>query len=164
MSVGTMSAIGGQYVPVNDAAVTLNTGTLVYKECVLREILDRMREGAMSGLFKQIYTAIQSGRSGNPMYVQKVGDELLAASDKEKLQFLKGSVKALNPAFVNEVRSQLARSYMIQTRNPEQNLVCPMQGDLRAMLTSPNQPFDFAARRSGLIRPIGCLFAGESRR
>ncbi|HEY4488462.1 MAG TPA: hypothetical protein VJB97_03010, partial [Candidatus Paceibacterota bacterium] len=36
MSVGTMSAMGGAYVPVNDASVTLNTGYLVYKECILR--------------------------------------------------------------------------------------------------------------------------------
>ncbi|MEK7155884.1 MAG: hypothetical protein AAB734_03320, partial [Patescibacteria group bacterium] len=34
-NIGTLTAIGGVYVPVTDAAVTLNTGYLVYKECVL---------------------------------------------------------------------------------------------------------------------------------
>ena len=32
MSVGALSAVGGVFVPVNDAAVTLKTGYLVYKE------------------------------------------------------------------------------------------------------------------------------------
>src|SRR3990167_9643499 len=39
MSVGTLGAMGGAFVPVNDAAVTLNTGYLVFKECVLRGIV-----------------------------------------------------------------------------------------------------------------------------
>src|SRR4051812_17105738 len=54
MSVGALSATGGAYVPVNDAAVTLNTGYLVYKECVLRGIVVRQREGVTSALTKQM--------------------------------------------------------------------------------------------------------------
>src|SRR6185369_9812443 len=40
-SVGNFGPQGGPYVPVVDYTVELNTATLVYKECVLREIVDQ---------------------------------------------------------------------------------------------------------------------------
>src|SRR5258708_29502499 len=45
-SVGAFSATGGTYVPVADYTVELNTGTLVYQQCVLRGIVDRESEAA----------------------------------------------------------------------------------------------------------------------
>ena len=48
MSVGTIAAKGGVYVPVNDASVTLNSGTIVYKECILRDVVNRQRENEVA--------------------------------------------------------------------------------------------------------------------
>ena len=52
MSVGALGATGGVFVPVADASVELNTGTLVYKECVLREVVDAQRMAATAGFTK----------------------------------------------------------------------------------------------------------------
>ncbi|HVU75602.1 MAG TPA: hypothetical protein VHD38_02080, partial [Candidatus Paceibacterota bacterium] len=68
MSVGSLSATGGVYVPVNDAAVTLNTGYLVYKECTLRGIVDRLRENETASLQQSILLAYQRGRAGLPLF------------------------------------------------------------------------------------------------
>src|SRR3989338_2969412 len=81
-NVCTRAAIGGVYVPVNDAAVTLNTGFLVYKECVLRPLQNRLRESAMSALLKKQYIGIETGREGNKRYVENQGAEKLQRSDK----------------------------------------------------------------------------------
>ena len=70
MSVGTLSAIGGTYVPVNDASVTLNTGYLVYKECVLHGILNAQKKLALAELIAANTRATQTGRNGNPLYMQ----------------------------------------------------------------------------------------------
>ena len=64
MSVGSLSAVGGVYVPVNDAAVTLNTGYLVYKECVLRNVVDRIRESVTSAIANQTIETGLTGRDG----------------------------------------------------------------------------------------------------
>jgi hypothetical protein len=134
MSVGALSAMGGAYVPVADAAVELNTGTLVYKECVLREVVDREREAALSAFLKQMYANIQSGRNGNPMYVQNEGKELLTqVSDPAFLNLLQdGTLNTLNPSLQPAVKRALAQQYESQTRSPQNALTCPYQGDLAA--------------------------------
>ena len=66
MSVGAMGATGGVYVPVADATVELNTGILVYKECVLREVIIREREAATAGFARKAIVGGQTGRGGNP--------------------------------------------------------------------------------------------------
>ena len=58
MSVGSMAATGGVYVPVADATVELNTGILVYKECILREIIVRQREAATDAYQNKASTRI----------------------------------------------------------------------------------------------------------
>src|SRR3989344_2312469 len=67
-NVGTRAAIGGVYVPVNDAAVTLNTGFLVYKECILDGVARKIAENAQASLVGQSSRAILTGRNGNPQF------------------------------------------------------------------------------------------------
>lgn len=111
-SAGTLAAIGGVYVPVNDAAVTLNTGILVYKECVLRPLQNRLRESAVSSLFKKQQTSIDTGREGNAQYVQSQKDELKIVADKTTLTALTdGTFDSLHPSFQQETKRYVAASY-----------------------------------------------------
>jgi hypothetical protein len=135
-SAGTMAAIGGVYVPVNDAAVTLNTGILVYKECVLRPLQDRLRESAMSALFKKGTVSILTAREGNPQHLVNRGSERKQVGDKTFLAVVTDPalLDALNPAFRDVVRSATARNYQSQTRSPESQLKCDYRGDINALL------------------------------
>lgn len=127
-SAGTLAAIGGVYVPVNDAAVTLNTGILVYKECVLRPLQNRLRESAMSSLFKKQYTAAETGREGNAQYVQSQRDEESIIADKTALTVLTdGTLDSLHPSFQQEVKRYVAASYRLETRTNDQ-LTCKYVG------------------------------------
>lgn len=77
MSVGSFAAQGGAYVPVGDATVELNTGVLVYQQCVLREVIDRERESVTSALVKQNVSALLTSRNGAPMFVQQPTNEVI---------------------------------------------------------------------------------------
>src|SRR3989344_6167720 len=64
MSVGAMAATSGVYVPVADATVQLNTGIIVYKECVLREVINREKEAATAGNPRKKGVFALTGRGG----------------------------------------------------------------------------------------------------
>jgi len=145
-SAGTLAAIGGVYVPVNDAAVTLNTGILVYKECVLRPLQNRLRESAVSSLFKKQQTSIDSGREGNAQYVQNQGAEELVVADKTKLSSLTdGTLDSLHPSFQQEVKRAVAANYQAETRS-NKDLECNYPGDLEASSKNPtSQTFNLSS-------------------
>lgn len=127
-SAGTLAAIGGVYVPVNDAAVTLNTGILVYKECVLRPLQDRLRESAMSALLKRADIAIETGREGNKRYVVDPDAEVLVVMDRSRLATLTGRAAAgITPAFKEQIVRWSARTYQQETRDPAAFLTCPYE-------------------------------------
>ncbi len=135
MSVGAMAAVGGIYVPVNDAAVTLNTGYLVYKECVLRGVVNRQREAATAGTVKQVISTTATGRDGNPLYLQKVGTEQLDVNDKAWLRILQdGSLETVNPAFNTAVKRAAAQGYVYARNNPTSQFRCSYSGNLKAAL------------------------------
>lgn len=120
MSVGAMSAVGGVYVPVNDAAVTLNTGYLVYKECVLRGIVNREKESVVAATTKKITLTTLTGRDGKPLYAQQPSKEKLSDfADPTVLKFLQNDVK--DPL----VQRALAQRYMEATRKPASLYTCP---------------------------------------
>ena len=130
MSSGTLSAIGGVYVPVNDASVTLNTGILDYKECVLRPLVDRLREAASAGIFKKAVTGIQTGRNGNPQYSVRPAQEDTDIYLKEFVRvFTDGTTNSIDPKFKNAVVTAVARTVRQEAYAPEQALVCPFTGD-----------------------------------
>src|SRR5262245_20097661 len=67
-SVGAFSATGGVYVPVADYTVELNTGTLVYQQCVLRGIVNRQAESANAALVQKVIQNSLTGNDGGTMF------------------------------------------------------------------------------------------------
>ncbi|MDO8514472.1 MAG: hypothetical protein Q7S50_02930 [bacterium] len=132
MSIGSMAATGGVYVPVADATVELNTGILVYKECILREVIDRQREAATSAFGKRAIVGVTTGRDGKPLYVVNEGQEILTgAIDSTMLGFLQGEkLKSLNTSLQGPITRTLVRNYDVRTRAPQKILTCPYQGNL----------------------------------
>ena len=134
MSVGALSAVGGAFVPVNDAAVTLNTGYLVYKECVLRGIVDRMRENATANLQRQILVAYQRGRNGQPLFSQSIPLESRAVSDKAVLDYTQsGQFNGLNPALRQAVSRAVVQNYMAARNKPNAAYGCSYAGNLNSV-------------------------------
>lgn len=137
-SVGAFGAYQSSFVPVNDAALTLNTGTLVYKECVLRGLASRESDAATAGLVDQILTAFNTGRDGNPQFSTNLGEDQLAAMDEVTTNnFTNGRFDSLNPAFRDDVKRYVYRNYYVQTRNSNNSLACSYDGtpeQLKAVL------------------------------
>ncbi len=130
MSVGTMSALGGAYVPVNDASVTLNTGYLVYKECILREVVNRQRDVAIVGQVRAITTAVETGRNGNPLYSTRPVNEDKDAGNRAVLQlFQSGAFNSLKPEHRDTVIRALARGYTSAVSQPGSEFSCAATSD-----------------------------------
>lgn len=135
MSVGSLSAVGGVYVPVNDAAVTLNTGYLVYKECVLRGVLIRQREAALAGIVKQITNSVRTGRDGNPLYVERLGQEQADVYTRAIVRVLQNeTLKELPPSFSTSVKRAIAQGYKRSLTEPSSQFKCGYQGNIQAAL------------------------------
>src|SRR3989338_6278561 len=123
MSVGTMAAIGGIYVPVNDAAVTVNTGTLVYLECILRPLVDRLRESETSATLKKMTSGIPTQRNGGPQYsVNRAQEDTSVAAQEAYRVLTDGTLNAVSPAYFTKVRTALARNIQMQMQKPESAL------------------------------------------
>lgn len=131
MSVGALGAVGGAYVPVNDAAVTLNTGYLVYKECVLDGVTSREKENATANLLRQGTRQFVTGRDGRPMFPVDLSKETLERNDAAVVRYLTTHLQTMNPSMMSAVRQALARNYQAGTRAPNKDLACPFAGDLR---------------------------------
>jgi len=117
-------------VPVNDASVTLNTGVLVYKECVLRPLIDRLREAATAGLVKKAITGFQTSKQGNPQYAVKPAQEDTDAYLKEYMRpFTDGTADSIDSKFRSAVKTEAARTVRQKAYAPEQDLECPFKGD-----------------------------------
>ena len=143
-SAGTMAAIGGTYVPVNDAGITLNTGIIVYKECVLRPLQDRLRESAMSALLKKQYIGIETGREGNKRYVVDIKKERQIVDDRAALTYLQGPLETVHPEYREKIRRALAINYRAETRGSG-NQECGYEGDLAMATQNPTEnEFSFA--------------------
>ena len=168
MSVGALGATGGVYVPVADSTVELNTGTLVYKECVLREVVNREREAATAGLGKKAVAAIETGRNGNPLYVVQQQQELVTnVSDPAFLSFLQdGTLKNLDPSLLTPITRAMIRYYEGETRlQQETSLKCPYTrvGNLKAYHSGQVRfsIADFLAASSPQCDPVIALFLAQ---
>lgn len=129
MGVGTLSAIGGVYVPVNDAAVTMNSGYLIYKECTLDGITTAMREAASTALVRSLLNWFNTGDNGNPMYITNLPNHLLEITDQGTLEFLKDyRLNAICAPFKTEVKRALAQDYLRQTRQTNSSFSCTTEG------------------------------------
>jgi hypothetical protein len=129
-SVGAFSATAGVFVPVADNTVELNTGTLVYQQCVLRGIVDRESEAVNASQIQKTVQMVTTGNNGNAYFETQPHNEFMNVQDQRTLTTLKDQslVSAMNPAFASQVQSAAARSYMQQTRNRQAELNCPDNG------------------------------------
>lgn len=153
MSVGAMGAVGGAYVPVNDASVTLNTGYLVYKECVLRGVVNRQREAATAGIVQQVTNTALTGRGGNPMYPTYLPDARNTALDATVVRILQdGTLNAIPEPYRASVNRAIARSYRDARLEPTSKFKCAYTGDLRAALEGR----EFSLRLLGDYMSPGC--------
>lgn len=133
LPVGQLSAIQGVYVPVSDAAVTVNSGqtvndlsTLLYKECVLDILQKRVAEKALADLVNSIITAANTKRGGAPLYVVDYRLENRTWNDETMVQFLQTEVGNICAPFQKQVQASLAREYMKQTRDPSSAFACSL--------------------------------------
>ena len=154
MSVGALSAVGGVYVPVNDAAVTLNTGYFVYKECVLDGVSRKMAESASTELANKALNDILTGRDGESFWIRNYDREILDRINKSFLHTLESGelTSVLHPAFGGDVQRAVVRNYQTQTQAANQVLRCPYQGDLEAVLKG--QSNDWVGGLIALMNPV----------
>lgn len=132
-NVGSLSAIGGVYVPVNDAAVTLNTGYLVYKECVLDGVIAAVKEGATAELVRAEIKALTTARNGNPQYVVNLNQELGENADATfAAEINSNNAAVMCTPFQNKARTAIARSYWNNTRKTNSAYACSLPGDAAA--------------------------------
>ncbi len=133
-SVGAKAATGGVYVPVSDAAVTLNTGTLVYLECILRPIVDAESNSETTGLIHQQVNIFLTGNNGNPMFPQQLAADRLQVMEQAVSSALSnGTLSQLNPALQATVQRAVLRTEYNQLYQPQNALACSYQGDLQAL-------------------------------
>ena len=148
-SPGTTAAIGGVYVPVFDAAVTLNTGILVYKECILRGIVDAMRKSMTASEIKSGTISFNTGRittddSGNtiqqPDFPTNLTQDKIVETDRVVALNINNDAmfSTLNPAFKDTVKRAAVRGYYLATRQPYNDLACPYTDVVNAINGSPD--------------------------
>lgn len=129
-NIGSLSALGGVYVPVNDAAVTLNTGYLVYKECVLDGVIASVKEAATAEIVRAEIKALTTARNGNPQYVVNPSQEYAEVMDATfAAQLQNNNFSVMCSPFRNSNRTAVARNYMTRTRNPNSQYACTLPGD-----------------------------------
>lgn len=172
-SPGTTAAISGTYVPVADAGVTLNTGVLVYKECVLEGIAARMSESVTASIAKSGIVAFQNGRqtydaSGNlvqgPLHPQILSQDQLAERDRVTALALQGSaVNGLHPALKEDVRRAVARGYYNSTRRGSSALSCPYADLQNALDGRPTSVWDaLEAYQNPACSPVSAYILTEN--
>src|SRR3989344_9247471 len=141
MSAGSLA---GSYVPVNDAAVTLTTGYIAYKECVLLGILNARKIAATTELSAVNTRLIQTGRNGNPLYVRNTTGENYDARGNAVLAYLKSGIEQeLDPAVRDSVMRAVTLGYARSLQGAQRGVGCAYEGDVRQAYTSP--PSAFAA-------------------
>lgn len=146
VSVGTTQG-SGTFVPVADQAVidntsltVKNTGILVYKECVLRELVDAQRIAETSTIVRNGTNAYNTGRGGGPLFVQALQKErMYLAADPEILRILdNGTFDRLDPLYRNEIKTAIGQGYYRATRRAN-DFGCPYTGNLQATLQGTPQ-------------------------
>jgi len=137
-NIGTLTAIGGVYVPVNDAAVTLNTGFLVYKECILDGVARKIAESGTAELGRQALLSFNQGRGGNAQYVKNFETDLEPFRDTIVVNAVTAAQSGrMCNAFKNRVATAYARNYYLATRNGAAAGACTFPGsdtDRQAMV------------------------------
>ena len=145
-SIGSNAATQAAYVPVDSSTLDVNTYTDVYHQCILRPVVDAEKRAATVAITKQIYTAVQTGRNGNPEYVvNEEQEEVTGPSDSAELGFLQDSVlwNQVNPDMQASLKTANATYYEGERSNEQAaSVVCPYKGSLNSYW-SGQVPFNF---------------------
>lgn len=128
MSVGALGATGGVYVPVADATVELNTGTLVYEECILREVVDAERIAATAGFVQQGTNQVLTGNNGAAYFVQNQAQAQTTVSTNAVTSFVQNDLNSLDPNIKSQVQQAIDQGYAITEYNAPSMLACPYAG------------------------------------
>lgn len=157
-NVGTRTAVGGIYVPVNDAAVTLNTGFLVYKECILDGVARKIAENVSAEYTRQQLLAFNRGRGGNAQYLVSWSDLNPRRLGIVGAELQRVGNSAMCDAFKRPVQGMLARNYLKTINEPGRIYVCPFgsSADEQAAFYA-NQRFTYGSWFN-VIRPSGNIF------
>ena len=121
---GSTRPLGGPYVPVADYAVELNTGLLVYKECVLREIVTAKRKAALAALDTELLKQF----NGYPS--REMGKEDVLLNDRTVNRYLRNdSLSNFNDTIEGKVKNWIGQAYNY-ARDPRLAFECKYTGDL----------------------------------
>lgn len=146
-SVGQTTA-QGSYVPVSEAAVMANTSRnlynieiLRYKECVLRPLVNAQRKAATATIVRNGTNSWMTGRNGGPLFAQQMETErLFLASDPQiLLSIANGTFDTLHNSFGAAIKNTIGQGYFRATRQHNNSLTCPYQGNLNAALNGSPQ-------------------------
>ena len=129
-NVGSLTAVGGVYVPVNDAAVTLNTGYLVYKECVLDGVIGKISEAARTETTRTITNAIETRRAGEALYRKNFEIELAQGKTQIVVSQLQDSafIGSMSPNYRADVVRAYARKFSTSLNQPNQSFATTFPG------------------------------------
>lgn len=136
----SLNAVGGTFVPVSDKAVTLNTGYLAYKECVLRPAVSAEVHAATAAYDNAVITRVLTGNNGNPYFVQNFQREDFQAGDKARTDSFFTVTNQINSDYRNLVQIALERNYAQRTQAPQMSLACPKQTGVFAQIFSLTNP------------------------
>lgn len=142
MSVGLIAAQGGGFVPVSDAAVTRNTGILVYKECVLRSMINAERKHEIAQLVAKTSKSFLTGRKvcttddegvetceTGPMFPENLAvDEKKWADAVVDKAINSAALNSITSAYRDDVKLAVSRNYAQSTQNPGASLACSYTG------------------------------------
>ncbi|RJR12867.1 hypothetical protein C4585_02810 [Candidatus Parcubacteria bacterium] len=140
MSVGSISVLSSSYVPVDDAAVRLNTGYLVYKECFADGIFRNMAESVTArrtaeGLMSFLTGRVADDGTLHPLFPTDLRADVVALANESVLHTAQsGQLTTINPAFQGDVTRTVLRNHMAKTYASNKDLACPYAGDLDAVL------------------------------
>ncbi|MFZ2886973.1 MAG: hypothetical protein WA021_04105 [Minisyncoccia bacterium] len=150
---GTTRAVGGVYVPVNDAAVTLNTGFLVYKECILDGMARQIAQNYSSELGRQQVQAFNEGQNGQGTYLRNF-DTLLQPYN---VRITEQNVQAIQNgqmcgAFRGRVASAVARNVLYTMNGQASAATCSFTSDAdRTAVTGGAVPINWGPQWTRLI-------------
>lgn len=128
--LGLGASLVGSVVPVNDAAVTTNTGAIKNKDCVLDGLTTVIREVLISSMTRSIVNWINNGFNGSPAFVTDLEGFLLNVADEVVGTYIEGSEQLafLCSPFNADVRIALALDYYSPFRD---RAACTLTGVLQ---------------------------------
>ncbi len=141
-SAGSTEPLRGPYVPVADYTVELNTGLLVLKECVLRELATSYRKAGLATVDEQTLRTFNTGNGGEGFPSRELGREEMKVYYQTVVRYLdNASLAGLNDTIESKVKNAVARGFYT-TRDPRNEFECDYAGNLEAVYSgSPEGDF-----------------------